>query len=149
MRWGAPCAVVSIAVALQCRIAKRMGRVFLNGEARAASCARFVRRGRAGVERAGHRGAGRTGLEGCHGPSPPRPQHRLSLPPPAAARGGRFWGTRARPRGTRPEALAERIVQCTRLSRRRAAAAILVTLGTSPATWVGVGLPGQPVKRAF
>ena len=31
MRWGAPCAVVSIAVALQCRIAKRMGRVFLNG----------------------------------------------------------------------------------------------------------------------
>ena len=36
MRWGAPCAVVSIAVALQCRIAKRMGRVFLNGEARAA-----------------------------------------------------------------------------------------------------------------
>ena len=36
--------------------------------------------------------AGRTGLEGCHGPSPPRPQHRLSLPPPAAAA---FLGARA------------------------------------------------------
>ena len=60
MRWGAPCAVVSIAVALQCRIAKRMGRVFLNGEARAV-VSRKTRASWSGASRAPRSGPHRAG----------------------------------------------------------------------------------------